>query len=635
MGAPGMADGMMDEFMQQPQHMPQPAMSPMAMEQMRREFEALHTGPQQGNRTPNWAGEFDPGIEENARMEAAFRTQNPAGLHPADFERFVQMRVGHSPSPVAGVASTRNEWQRPMGVGMGYNGMGFGAMGMQPAMYNQPMYGTPVQPVEAQDKGKGKERMIELDDKDWEAQFAQLETDTMQGVDVDEEANQAMNARLDEMDRSVPDLPQDGRDVFNDFEKVWRKIKAELPTSRALLDDELVDDDRWREHIGDGYPEWDNFDSGLNGFMRDPQLGDYLFEDSNLFDKVNDPFAEGVRIMDEGGNLSLAALAFEAAVHKNPEHVEAWTRLGAAQAQNEKESPAIRALEQAIKLDPTNLDALMGLAVSYTNEGYDSTAYRTLERWLSIKYPSVTANTTSANAGQPTADPSKMFAPDPFAYDLGFTDRQQLHERVTDLFIRAAQLSPSPETMDPDVQVGLGVLFYGAEEFDKAVDCFSAALASTESGTTNSRQANQRPLLWNRLGATLANSGRSEEAIQAYERALDLNPNFVRARYNLGVSCINIGCYAEAAQHLLGALSMHKVVEKESREAAKEFLGGGGPGAGIDVSDTELENILRQNQSTNLYDTLRRVFGQMGRKDLADKVVSGVDVEIFRGEFEF
>merc|ERR1712169_175509 len=94
-------------------------------------------------------------------------------------------------------------------------------------------------------------------------------------------------------------------------------------------------------------------------------------------------------MMHEGGNLSLAALAFEAAVQKDPQHIDAWVLLGSAQAQNEKETPAIRALEQAVKIDPSNLTALMGLAVSYTNEGYDSTAYRTLERWLSVKYPSI------------------------------------------------------------------------------------------------------------------------------------------------------------------------------------------------------------------------------------------------------
>jgi tetratricopeptide (TPR) repeat protein len=317
--------------------------------------------------------------------------------------------------------------------------------------------------------------------------------------------------------------------------------------------------------------------------------------------------------MSEGGNLSLAALAFEAAVQKDSRHIQAWTMLGSTQAQNEKETPAIRALEQALKLDPSNSDALMGLAVSYTNEGYDSTAYRTLERWLSVKYPQI-------------IDPEGLSAD----ADMGFTDRHLLHEKVTDLFIRAAQLSPQGEQMDPDVQVGLGVLFYGAEEYDKAVDCFSAALASTESGMSNQKE--QLHLLWNRLGATLANSGRSEEAIEAYEKALTINPNFVRARYNLGVSCINIGCYPEAAQHLLGALAMHKVVEQEGRERAKEIVDG------VDgIGDEELERMIHmsQNQSTNLYDTLRRVFSQMGRRDLSDMVVSGMDVGVFRSEFEF
>ncbi|KAJ5183731.1 hypothetical protein N7492_001347 [Penicillium capsulatum] len=610
-GMMGGQDPMMDEFMQQPgQQLPGPSPQPFAMEHMRRELENFQTQPpRQGS--PGWAAEFDHG--EQARMEAAFSgapqqgmMNNGPGFTPAEFARFQQqnrMGMPQNASPsTAGTPPVMAGYQRPMGMG-GYMG-GMGGMGMMRpmGMPSQMMGQDPAQEA-TQDKGKG--RMVELDDENWEAQFAEMETAGNESQ-TDENANAAMEAELNELDRSVP--------TSNDaFESVWERVQAETAASRKLAEEndfEVTDS----VHVGD-LGDWEGFDS-LNTRFRDPQLGDYMFEEDNVYQAVNNPFEEGVKLMREGGNLSLAALAFEAAVQKDPQHVQAWTMLGSAQAQNEKELPAIRALEQALKIDSGNLDALMGLAVSYTNEGYDSTAYRTLERWLSNKYPSIiNPNEVSGDA------------------DLGFTDRQLLHDRVTELFIKAAQLSPSGAQMDPDVQVGLGVLFYCAEEYEKAVDCFSAALASTESGSTNQRE--QLHLLWNRLGATLANSGRSEEAIEAYEQALNINPNFVRARYNLGVSCINIGCYPEAAQHLLGALSMHRVVEQEGRERAREIIGGGGAPDGLD--DERLERMLHisQNQSTNLYDTLRRVFSQMGRRDLADQVVAGMDVNVFRKEFEF
>lgn len=50
-------------------------------------------------------------------------------------------------------------------------------------------------------------------------------------------------------------------------------------------------------------------------------------------------------------------------------------------------------------------------------------------------------------------------------------------------------------------------------------------------------------MLWNKLGATLANSSMSEKAVEAYRKALELLPGFTRSRYNLGVSCINLGAY--------------------------------------------------------------------------------------------
>jgi peroxin-5 len=588
---------MMNDFMQQNGQLP----DAFAMQH------GLHQNPmiREGSQSPGmngWAQEFHPGVEDQARMEAAFQAPKGAAFSHADFARFQQMnqQSARTATPITQNMSNGYSSYQPqmgMGMGMGMSGMGIGGMGMM----NRPSFQGP-QNFQQQDKGKGK--MIELDDEHWEEQFAQID---LQGQEHDEAL--AAEAELNEMDRSVLESETDH---FGDFESIWKGIQAETAAAREMVSEEnLVDN--MNMHMGD-FDQWDGFD-GLGTHQspfRDPQLGEYMFEDDNIFKDVSNPFEEGIRIMQEGGNLSLAALAFEAAAQKDPQHIDAWVMLGSAQAQNEKETPAIRALEQTLKLNPNNLTALMGLAVSYTNEGYDSTAYRTLERWLSIKYPSI------ISPAQLSSDA-----------DIGFTDRHQLHEKVTDLFISAAQLSPDGEHMDPDVQVGLGVLFYGAEEYDKAVDCFSAALASTESGTSNQRD--QVHLLWNRLGATLANSGRSEEAIAAYEKALTLRTNFVRARYNLGVSCINIGCYEEAASHLLGALAMHKVVENEGREKARDILGGGDG----NVSEAELERMISQNQSTNLYDTLRRVFSQMGRRDLAERVVVGMDVENFRGDFDF
>lgn len=615
----------MQEFLHRPDGLPQEPMQPFAMEYMRRDLESYQLA---RNRAPTpssgWAAEFKPfdPLEQANQMRSIFPAMKlpdftPAGLTSAESGSFDISTSGGSAYPVQRSSRAMNGYM----AGYPQNACPLGNYSMGDAdatMAYRAMLQSRLQ-VTSNTTRKGKARVFELPEANWEQHFAEIDAAGQQ--ELDEKANAAIEEELNQQDKAVLSEGLNQRDVEmlgeairrevrgqGDFDTIYQDLKAAAKTAELAAQD--IDDFDLQNlpPLNSLQNAWDSTD--IFPDMQDPQFGNYLFEENNLFATTADPYNEGLKILREGGNLSLASLAFEAAVRRDPNFVAAWAHLGSTQAQNEKETAAIRALEQTLKLDPQNLPALMGLAISYTNEGYDTTAYRTLERWLSVKYPQII--------------PSDSLTPD---MDIGFADRHELHQKVTDLFIRAARLSPQGDAMDPDVQVGLGVLFYGAEEYSKAIDCFEAALASSDVGTVN--HPSQAHLLWNRLGATMANSGRSEEAIDAYEQALRLNPNFVRARYNLGVSCMNIGCYAEAAQHLLGALSMHRIVEGEGTERVMEAIDEG-------ILDLKVDGFVGMNQSTNLLDTLRRLFGTtMGRTDLSDKVQVGMDVEAFRAEFGF
>eukprot|EP00118_Oscarella_pearsei_P010850 m.68854 g.68854 ORF g.68854 m.68854 type:complete len:263 (+) comp35561_c0_seq1:946-1734(+) len=212
--------------------------------------------------------------------------------------------------------------------------------------------------------------------------------------------------------------------------------------------------------------------------------------------------------------------------------MEAWQYLGTTQAENEQDSAAIAALEKAIAQNPENLVAYQALAVSYTNESMQAQACKSLLAWLQA-HPKYRGFVTSADNSASIPKGTSVMS-------------LSLHQKIRDMYLAAAQ--NSPDNIDPDVQVGLGVLFNLSGEYDKAIDCFSAALQV--------RPDDAR--LWNKLGATLANGSQSENAVNAYHRALELYPGFVRARYNLGISCINLGVHREAAEHLLTALDMQR-----------------------------------------------------------------------------
>ncbi|XP_072378561.1 peroxisomal targeting signal 1 receptor isoform X1 [Diabrotica undecimpunctata] len=253
---------------------------------------------------------------------------------------------------------------------------------------------------------------------------------------------------------------------------------------------------------------------------------EYDFSEENPMADIPQPLERGKQFLAEG-DFPSAVLCFEAAAKQEPQNAEAWLLLGTTQAENEQDPSAIPALNRCLLLDNSNLKALMALAVSYTNESYYNQACQMLLNWLKYnpKYQELVPPNLKLS-GQVT---SLLVQND--------------HKIIQDLFIKAAQRNP--QQIDYEVQCGLGVLFNLTGEYNKAADCFTAALSVKPDDAR----------LWNRLGATLANGSRPEEAVDAYHHSLNLSPGFIRARYNVGITCINLNAYREAAEHFLTALN--------------------------------------------------------------------------------
>ncbi|UPQ99519.1 peroxisomal targeting signal 1 receptor [Chloropicon primus] len=246
----------------------------------------------------------------------------------------------------------------------------------------------------------------------------------------------------------------------------------------------------------------------------------YEVSNTNPFESTDNPFELGQELY-KNGLLSEAALAFEAAIGKEMHVAESWRMLGMVHAENDDDKQAIAAMVNAHNADPTNLDVLLDLGVSHTNELEAHEAINYLRQWVS-QHPEY-KNAVALNSFEVNVD------------------------ETIKLFDSIGHSNPG----DVNIFTALGVLYNLSKDYGKAEEAFKHALSLQKDNHS----------LWNKLGATQANSSNSKEAVKAYREAIGLKSNYTRCWSNMGIGYSNQGLYEESIPYYIRALTMNPDAE--------------------------------------------------------------------------
>lgn len=360
----------------------------------------------------------------------------------------------------------------------------------------------------------------------------------------------------------------------------------------ALEDSALYDDNIYERFAFSG-----DVDRDFHQWFQKHSRAAYVFREQqkDLKRSAAEALEEGIRLRGSG-RLTQAIQCFEEALNRpaaeqlsKQSAATAWYLLGISLAETDDDNNAIIALQEGISQwsgnavgerredNPHLWQSLIALAVSYTNELQVSKSLRTMSEWLDLWSA---RDNIDSESGIPASMPP-----------MEDTGAGVLLEEL----IRAA----SQNQNDVDVFIVIGILHNLRQEFPKAAEAFRHAVTLRPNSFG----------LWNKLGATLANGGNSDEALRAYRKAVDINPSMIRAWVNVGTAYSNRGEFAKCARYYLKSISM-----AEEQEAS-------------------LVN-KREESMAHVWNYLRTSLTSMGRMDLTS-LVDKRDLRGLRSHFNF
>lgn len=214
------------------------------------------------------------------------------------------------------------------------------------------------------------------------------------------------------------------------------------------------------------------------------------------------------------GDYAAAVSASKRAVQLLPESSEALANLGNALNQLGQFAEAESAYRKALHMQPGRIELLSGLGNVLAGLGQADEAIEVLER---------------AKLSQ--ADYADVYT----GLGAAWLSKGEFEKALTH-FQQRLELTPGFSLG----KVHQGVALRGLGRTEEAEASFSDALASGDASTM--------PLAWNMMGTVRVEEGKPEEALACYERALELNPDYVVALDNSGRALEALGRFEEALE---------------------------------------------------------------------------------------
>ena len=121
--------------------------------------------------------------------------------------------------------------------------------------------------------------------------------------------------------------------------------------------------------------------------------------------------------------------------------------------------------------------------------------------------------------------------------------------------------------------------------------------------------------IYNDLGVVLERQGLPEDATEAYRKALELDPRFDSARFNLGASLVRAGEFAEAETHLRTALATSPNTQTHTALGIAQWQLGHTEKA----IDSLRAAIMADRGNAAAYDTLATIFIEQGQLERAER----------------